>query len=145
MRRLFAVLLFSGLVGCAVTGATDTFIVNGKLYKLDVHQMAQLRSAWVSNELAQRSQLSADTRQWVLDYLAIDARRICTRPRLSDLEILSVPMIVVGPDKKPTRAEQFNEVWTVDACGTLLRHRVFDHPYGAVGRSVAVVSISDKR
>ena len=54
-------------------------------------------------------------------------------------------MVVVGPDKKQARAERFNEIWTVDACGTSLRHRVFDHQYGAVGRTVAVVSLGATR
>ena len=84
MLRLLAMGLFLGIVGCAVTGATDTFIVNGRLYRLDEKQMEQLRGAWISNEIAQRSQLSPGDRQWVLDCLAIDAKRLCERPRLND-------------------------------------------------------------
>ena len=124
--------LTSFLIACI--SDEGRFSVNGNSLRLSPAKLENIRRAWSSESIRTGTTSSAgkDNIQWTMDFIAtLEAGGVSP---CNSLELLAIatrglkPIMGKRPSGEPLSftPKNYNEIWTVNACGTLRKWQVFD-------------------
>jgi hypothetical protein len=126
------------MAGCAASKRDDSegrFVINEHRYDgVGATRLAAMRSAWKEQNEAtmSRSVIAPRDQKWALDFIArLESNVVsrCQSLELSDVtQLPPVPFRVITTEGKPLRYYPTGhlEQWTVNACGTSRRWRLFN-------------------
>lgn len=109
------------------TRTENVFFISGKNYALTDSLLAKFRESWRSTSVPKvTTALTGSDRQWVFDFIAVDqGTRAPPCNNLVLVNIRSRPIKTDTLDGKTLTAGQFDEAWSVIACGKNLIYRAF--------------------
>ena len=126
------------LIGCASsTWKENDFFIGGHMISLSPADMGELRGAWSNSApFGQfKTALTNSEAQWTADFISLrESLRNRNNPcRTLNLESVSPsPVDIADLSGRRTPGSQFDEKWSLDACGVKRAYRAYHPQYSIV-------------